>query len=86
MKPEVLLSGSSFKEAREFIRKNFKEYYEVEPGYRILDVHIIGVPPLYVGIEGENIVFPYTKPCHGTFVVKIPGSDEIARLRERKRK
>jgi len=44
------------------------------------------VPPLYVGIEGENIVFPYTKPCHGTFVVKIPGSDEIARLRERKRK
>jgi len=86
MKPEVLLSRSSFKEAREFIRKNVKEYYEVEPGYRILDVHIIGVPPLYVGIEGENIVFPYTKPCHGTFVVKIPGSDEIARLRERKRK
>ena len=86
MKPEVLLSGSSFKEAREFIRKNFKEYYEVEPGYRILDVHIIGVPPLYVGIEGEKIVFPYTKPCHGTFVVKVAGGEEIARLRKRKGK
>jgi len=86
MKPEILLSQSSFKEAREFIRKNVKEYYEVEPGYRILDVHIIGVPPLYVGIEGDQLVFPYTKPCHGTFVVKIPGGDEIARLRERKRK
>ncbi|MDI6867480.1 DUF1894 domain-containing protein [Methanoculleus sp.] len=86
MKPEILLSQSSFKEAREFIRKNIKEYYEVEPGYRILDVHIIGVPPLYVGIEGDQLVFPYTKPCHGTFVVKIPGGDEIARLRERKKK
>jgi len=86
MKPEIILSQSSFKEAREYIKKNVREFYEVEPGYKIHDVHIIGVPPLYVGIEGEHLIFPYTKPCHGTFVVKVPGSEDIARLRARKGK
>ncbi|MBP7411756.1 DUF1894 domain-containing protein [Methanoculleus sp. 10] len=86
LKPEILLSQSSFREAREYIRKNVREYHEVEPGYRIFDVHIIGVPPLYIGVEGEHLIFPYTKPCHGTFVVKVPGGEEIARLRERKGK
>jgi hypothetical protein len=81
MKPEIILSQASFKEAREYIKKNVREYHEVEPGYKIHDVHIIGVPPLYVGIEGEDLIFPYTKPCHGTFVVKVPGGEEIARLR-----
>ncbi|WP_342770527.1 DUF1894 domain-containing protein, partial [Methanoculleus sp. UBA340] len=84
MKPEVVLSQTSFREAREYIKKNVREYYEVEPGYKIFDVHIIGVAPLYVGVEGEHLIFPYTKPCHGTFVVKVPGGDEIARLRKRK--
>ena len=85
MKPEIILSQASFKEAREYIKKNVREYHEVEPGYKIHDVHIIGVPPLYVGIEGENLIFPYTKPCHGTFVVKVAGGEEIARLRARKK-
>jgi len=86
MKPEIILSQASFKEAREYIKKNVREFYEVEPGYKIHDVHIIGVPPLYVGIEGEHLIFPYTKPCHGTFVVKVPGSEDITRLRARKGK
>ncbi len=85
LKPEIILSQASFKEAREYIKKNVREYHEVEPGYKIHDVHIIGVPPLYVGIEGENLIFPYTKPCHGTFVVKVAGGEEIARLRARKK-
>jgi len=84
LKPEIILSQASFKEAREYIKKNVREYHEVEPGYKIFDVHIIGVAPLYVGVEGEHLIFPYTKPCHGTFVVKVPGGEEIARLRERK--
>ncbi|MDD4253216.1 MAG: DUF1894 domain-containing protein, partial [Methanoculleus horonobensis] len=84
LKPEVILSQASFKEAREYIKKNVREYHEVEPGYKIHDVHIIGVPPLYVGIEGEDLIFPYTKPCHGTFVVKVAGGEETARLRARK--
>ena len=85
LKPEIILSGSSFWEAREYIKKNVREYHEVEPGYKIFDVHIIGVAPLYVGVEGEDLIFPYTKPCHGTFVVKVPGGEEIARLRARKK-
>ncbi len=85
LKPEIILSRTTFKEAREYIRKNVREYHEVEPGYRIFDVHIIGVPPLYVGVDDEHVIFPYTKPCHGTFVVKIPGGDEIARLRAGKK-
>ena len=85
LKPEILFSQASFKEARDYIKTNIREYYEVEPGYKIFDVHIIGVPPLYVGIEGEDLIFPYTKPCHGTFVVKVAGHEEIARLRARKK-
>ncbi|NLA38864.1 MAG: DUF1894 domain-containing protein [Methanomicrobiales archaeon] len=85
LKPEIMLSRTTFKEAREYIRKNVRDYHEVEPGYRIFDVHIIGVPPLYVGVDDEHVIFPYTKPCHGTFVVKIPGGDEIARLRAGKK-
>jgi hypothetical protein len=86
LKPEILLSQASFREAREYIKKHLREYHEVEPGYKIFDVHIIGVAPLYVGVEGEHLIFPYTKPCHGTFVVKVPGGEEIARLRARKGK
>lgn len=86
LKPEILLSQASFREAREYITKHVREYHEVEPGYKIFDVHIIGVAPLYVGVEGEHLIFPYTKPCHGTFVVKVPGGEEIERLRARKGK
>ena len=66
------------------VRQPFEEFpYECEIPSG--DVHIIGVAPLYVGVEGEDLIFPYTKPCHGTFVVKVPGGEEIARLRERKK-
>ncbi|RXE57316.1 hypothetical protein ABH15_04240 [Methanoculleus taiwanensis] len=85
MKPDILLSRCSFMEAREYVKKHIREHYEVEPGYKIFDVHLIGVPPLLVGIDGDDVIFPYTKPCHGTFVVKVPGGDEIARLRARRR-
>ena len=70
LKPEIILSRTTFKEAREH-KEEHPGCHEVEPGYKVFDVHIIGVPPLYIGIEGEDLIFPYTKPCHGTFVVKI---------------
>ncbi len=84
MKYEILLSQCSFKEARDYIKKNFKESIEVPPGYRIFNVHLIGVPPLLVGIEGDEVIFPYTKPCYGTFVMRIEGKDEIAKLRSKR--
>lgn len=84
MKYEILLSRCSFKEAREYIKKNFGDVVEVPPGYGIFNVHLIGVPPLLVGIDGDKVVFPYTKPCHGTFVMKIEGKEEIAKLRAKR--
>jgi len=82
---KVLLSNISFKEGREFIKGNFKEVYEIEPGYKLFDVYLIGVPPIFVGVEDGNVIFPYVKPCHGTFVLKIEDEEEIDRLRTKQR-
>ncbi|HPY60556.1 MAG TPA: DUF1894 domain-containing protein, partial [Methanospirillum sp.] len=39
-------------------------------------------PPIRVAVDGESVIFPYTKPCHGTFLIRVRGAeDEIARLR-----
>ena len=84
MKYEILLSQCSFKEARDYIKKKFKDFVEVPPGYRIFNVHLIGVPPLLVGIEADKVIFPYTKPCYGTFVLRMEGKEEIAKLRAKR--
>jgi len=85
MEYEILLSGGTYKEVRDFIRRNFKEIYEVEPGYKLFDVYLIGVPPIFIGVEDGYVIFPYIKPCHGTFVLKIKDGDEIRRLVKKKR-
>jgi hypothetical protein len=78
---EVMMSKITFKEAREFLSR-YPEKYDVQPGYRIFDLNIIGVPPIRVAVDGESVIFPYTKPCHGTFLIRVRGAeDEIARLR-----
>ena len=83
MKYKLYLERTSFKEAREYIEKNSEEVYYVEPGYRIFkDYFIIGVPPVALGIRGDEVLFTYVKPCHGTFVMGIDSPEEIARLRE----
>jgi hypothetical protein len=79
---EVLASQVTFTECREYILSHFQEHYQVEPGYHLFDVYIIGIPPIYIGVEGDDIIFPYTKPCHGTFILRARGaSEEIVRLR-----
>jgi len=82
LKYEVLMRHVSFKEAADYVRKNCSEYYEVPPGFRIFDVNIIGVPPVLIGINSGMITFPFTKPCHGTFLLRLPGGDEIERVRK----
>lgn len=78
---EILLSRCSFKVCREFVENNFDERYRVDPGYKLFDVYLIGVPPVMIGVDGDHIVFPYTKPCHGSFLLRIEGKEEIERLR-----
>lgn len=89
MKYTILLERISFKEAKDYIEKNSDEVFYVSPGYKIFkDYYIIGIPPIAVGAKGTALVFPYTKPCHGSFVLSIGGEDsikEIERLREAKK-
>ncbi len=86
MKYNIHLERTSFKEAREYIEKNSDEVYYVSPGYKIFkDYYIIGIPPIAVGAKGNALIFTYTKPCHGSFVLSIDNEDsvkEINRLRE----
>jgi hypothetical protein len=86
MKYKIHLEKTTFKEAREYIEKNADEVYYVSPGYKIFkDYYIIGIPPIAVGAKGNELIFPYTKPCHGSFVLSIDNEDsikEINRLRE----
>jgi len=89
MKYDILLERISFKESREYIEKNSEEVYYVPPGYKIFkDYYIIGIPPIAVGAKGNALIFPYTKPCHGSFVLSIENEDsikEINRLREKEK-
>lgn len=81
---EVLLSKISFKEAREFLAR-YPEKYDVEPGYKMFELRIIGVPPIRVAVDGDTLLFPFTKPCHGTFLIRVPeATEEISKLRSRK--
>jgi hypothetical protein len=81
---EVILRGSSFKECREYIKAYFGESVIVPAGFKIFDTHIIGVPPISVGLDGDFVIFPYTKPCHGTFLLRVQDRAEAERLRARK--
>lgn len=84
MNYEILLPNSSFKECAEYITKNFKEIYYVEAGFKIFDGYLIGVPPIPIAVDGDFIIMPYVKPCHGCFVLRIPGKEEAGRLRKGK--
>jgi hypothetical protein len=81
---EVILRGGSFKECRDYVRKHFRESLEVQPGFKIFDTHIIGIPPISIGLDGDFVIFPFTKPCHGTFLLRVEDRAEADRLRKRK--
>ncbi|MDO5843652.1 MAG: DUF1894 domain-containing protein [Methanocorpusculum sp.] len=76
MKYEILARNCSFKEARELIRENSSEVYEVPVGFKLLDKVIIGIPPILVGIKDNKLIYTYTKPCHGTFIVVVDDDPE----------
>jgi hypothetical protein len=86
MKYEILLEKTTFKASREYIESNSDEVYYVPVGYKIFkDYYVIGIPPIALGAKGNALVFTYTKPCYGTFVLTIDSEDsktEINRLRE----
>jgi hypothetical protein len=79
----ILPLGASFKECREYVEKNYPEVWYVDPGYKLFDEYMIGLPPIALGIEeGKKIIFPYTKPCHGTYLLRVEDTDEVERVRK----
>ena len=82
MNYEILAKNCSFKEARDLIKKECAERYEVPPGFKLLDKALIGIPPLLVGIKDEKLVYGYTKPCHGTFVVVVEDPEGVVSVRK----
>ncbi|MDO5845783.1 MAG: DUF1894 domain-containing protein [Methanocorpusculum sp.] len=82
MNYEVLAKNCSFKEARDIIKTTCRERYEVPPGFKLLEKALIGIPPIHVGIREEKLVYGYTKPCHGTFVVVVEDPEGVASVRK----
>jgi len=81
MNYEILLPNSSFKECADFIKKKFREIHYVPAGFRIFGIYLIGVSPIPIAVDGDDVILPYIKPCHGSFVLRIPGKEEAVRLR-----
>jgi len=81
LKYEIILQGASFAECREYIKKHCKEQVTVNPGSMIFGKPTIGVPPILIGLDGDVLTFPYTKPCYGTYLLRTENSSEAARIR-----
>ncbi len=45
------------------------------------DYYIIGVPPIAMEVKGNELLFPYVKPCNGAFIMAIESKEEIDKLR-----
>jgi hypothetical protein len=82
---EVLLQHITYGQAEDFIREKYWEVYYFEPGYRVLGLRLLGDTAVPVAVESnsdDTLVFPYTKPCMGTFVLRFGGvPDEVKRIR-----
>ncbi len=85
MNYEIVLRDATFKESRDYIRSHFAESIDVQPGFKVFDVYVIGLPPIAIGLENDFIIFPYTKPCHGTFLLRVEDAEEAAHLRKLKK-
>lgn len=80
---EVIDKHISFKEGAAYIAKNCAEIYEVKPGFKIFDKAMIGIPPVRIGLDGDVVTFPFTKPCHGTFLLRVSDAAEADMIRRK---
>jgi hypothetical protein len=82
---DILLSHQTYAESEKFILARYWETYYVEPGYSVLSLRILGSDHVPIAVEDNtnNLIIPYTKPCMGTFVVRIKNvPDEVERIRK----
>ncbi|NJD78397.1 MAG: DUF1894 domain-containing protein [Candidatus Methanoperedens sp.] len=50
------------------------------------DMHLIRIPQIPAGADGENVILPSIKPCRESFVLKIKEKNEQQALRTAKKK
>ena len=78
---EILLKNATFKDTLRYITEHAPKVYYVGPGFKVFDRRLIGVPPVPVGVGPNYIMLTYVKPCHGSFVLKLPrDEEEITRI------
>jgi len=83
---EILLKNKTLKECESFIKNYTEDMYLLPGGYKVKGVTLLGTTSP-VGFLGDVIIFQYTKPCFGFFVLKLPDeAEEIRRLREQYKK
>ncbi len=82
---DVIAKNLSFAESRKLIENRCDETHQIEPGSKLFGEPIIGPPPIVIGIDGDAVFFPYVKPCHGTFLLRISDPEEVSRIREKVR-
>lgn len=83
---EVLGSGVSFKESRTYIEDHCREVFYVDPGFKLFEKCLVGIPPIAIGLEGPFVILPYTKPCYGTFILRVKSEEEADMIRVKGRK
>lgn len=85
LKYDIILQGASFKECRDFVKAHCSEVITVDPGFKIFEKAMIGVPPVLIGLDSDVITFPYTKPCYGTYLLRTENPAEAERIRALKK-
>lgn len=78
---EILLKNASFKQTSDYISEHADEVYYVGAAFAVFDRRLIGAPPVPVGVGPSYIMVSYVKPCHGSFVLKLPrDEEEVAKI------
>ncbi|WOF16558.1 DUF1894 domain-containing protein [Methanoplanus sp. FWC-SCC4] len=84
LRPDIIEEEIAPEEAVSYIKKKSPEVYKMPEGFTIKGVTILGDPPLFVGLKPKKkeIVFYFKKPCFGTYLMKIEGSeDDFSKIR-----
>jgi len=78
---ELLLKNATLKECEDTVKENSEEAYLVPGGYKVKELILMG-KAAPVGFSGDDIIFQYTKPCFGFFVLRLRNeTEEIKKLK-----
>jgi hypothetical protein len=67
---EILLKNKTLPECESFITDHSEDMYLVPGGCKVKGITLLGTTSP-VGFLGNDIIFQYTKPCFGFFVLKL---------------